>query len=83
MANVNRRELLTILAALGISATSTASQCDGEQNAESKKGIKVGHVDATPDGESHIGDLEILLNENQGRPLFFNSSRFGATNVGF
>src|SRR5262245_16397937 len=45
--------------------------------------MKVGRIYATADGESHIGELEILLTENQGRPLFFNSARFAATAVGF
>ena len=74
MANVNRRDLITILAALGMSATASASQRDGEHNAGARNEMKVGRVYATPDGESHIGDLEILLTENQGRPLFFNSA---------
>jgi hypothetical protein len=45
--------------------------------------MKVGRIYATADGESHIDELEILLTENQGRPLFFNSARFAATAVGF
>jgi hypothetical protein len=45
--------------------------------------MKVGRIYATADGESHIGELEVLLTENQGRPSFFNSARFAATTVGF
>ncbi|HVO27301.1 MAG TPA: hypothetical protein VMW56_27120 [Candidatus Margulisiibacteriota bacterium] len=45
--------------------------------------MKIGRIYATPDGESHIGDLEIALAQNEGRPLFFNSTRFAARTVGF
>jgi hypothetical protein len=45
--------------------------------------MMIGHIYATADGESHIGELEIALTENQGRSLFFNSARFTATAVGF
>ena len=45
--------------------------------------MKVGHIYATPDGESHIGELDIVLAQNEGRPLFYNSSRFAATAIGF
>jgi quercetin dioxygenase-like cupin family protein len=45
--------------------------------------MKVGRIYATPDGESHIGELEIALTQNEGRPLFYNSTRFAATTIGF
>jgi hypothetical protein len=45
--------------------------------------MKIGRIYATPDGESHIGDRDILLSQNEGRPLFYNSSRFAATTIGF
>lgn len=45
--------------------------------------MKVRHIYATPDGESHIGELDIALAQNEGRPLFFSSTRFAATAVGF
>jgi hypothetical protein len=44
--------------------------------------MKVGHIYATPDGESHIGELDISLVQNEGRPLFSNSTRFAATAIG-
>jgi len=45
--------------------------------------MKVGRIYATPDGESHIGELDIAFTQDEGRPLFFNSSRFEATTIGF
>ena len=45
--------------------------------------MKVGRIYATPDGESHIGELDIALTQNEDRPLFYNSTRFEATTVGF
>ncbi len=45
--------------------------------------MKVGRIYATPDGESHIGELDIVLTQNKGRLLFFNSMRFAATTIGF
>ena len=45
--------------------------------------MKIGRIYATPDGESHIGELEIGFAQNEGRPLFFNSTRFAARTVGF
>ena len=45
--------------------------------------MKIGHIYATPDGESHIGELDVALVRNVGRPLFYNSELFGATAVGF
>lgn len=45
--------------------------------------MKIGHIYATPDGESHIGDLDLALSENEGRPLFYNSTVFAASTVGF
>jgi len=45
--------------------------------------MKVGRIYATPDGESHVGELDIPLIQNETRPLFYNSSRFAATTVGF
>ncbi|HVN87176.1 MAG TPA: hypothetical protein VMW17_20280 [Candidatus Binatia bacterium] len=45
--------------------------------------MKIGRIYATPDGESHIGELEIGVAQNEGRPLFFNSTRFAARTVGF
>lgn len=45
--------------------------------------MKVGRIYATSDGESHIGELDILLTQNDGRPLFSNSTRFAATVIGF
>jgi hypothetical protein len=45
--------------------------------------MKIGRIYATPDGESHIGDLEIALAQNEARPLVFNSKRFAARTVGF
>jgi len=44
--------------------------------------MKAGHIYATPDGESHIGELDIALTQHEGRPLFCNSTRFAATTVG-
>jgi len=45
--------------------------------------MKVGRIYATPDGESHIGELEVALAPNEGRPLFYNSARFAASSIGF
>lgn len=45
--------------------------------------MKVGHIYATQDGESHIGELDILLSQNEGRLEFYNSTRFAATAIGF
>jgi quercetin dioxygenase-like cupin family protein len=45
--------------------------------------MKVGRIFATPDGESHIGELDIPLAQSEGRPLFYNSTRFAATAVAF
>jgi hypothetical protein len=45
--------------------------------------MKIGRIYATPDGESHLGELEIGFAQNEGRPLFFNSTRFAAKTVGF
>lgn len=45
--------------------------------------MKVGRIYTTPDGESHIGELDILMTQNEGRPLFYNSTRFAATAIGF
>lgn len=45
--------------------------------------MKIGHIYATPDGESHIGELDITLIQNEGRVLFYNSTRFAAMTVGF
>jgi len=45
--------------------------------------MKIGRIYATPDGESHIGELEIALAQKEGRPLFFNSTRFAARTVAF
>ena len=45
--------------------------------------MKIGRIYATPDGESRLGELEIALAQNEGRPLFFNSTRFAARTVGF
>ena len=45
--------------------------------------MKIGRVYATADGESHFGEIAISLTQNEGRPLFFNTSRFAAVNVGF
>jgi len=45
--------------------------------------MKVGRIYATPDGESHIGELEVALTPNEGRPLFYNSARFAASSIGF
>jgi len=44
--------------------------------------MKIGRIYATADGESHIGELEIALAQNEGG-LFFNSTRFAARTVGF
>jgi quercetin dioxygenase-like cupin family protein len=45
--------------------------------------MKIGRIYATPDGESHFGELEVGLTENATRALFHDSTRFGATRVGF
>jgi hypothetical protein len=45
--------------------------------------MKIGHIYATEDGESHIGELDVAVTQNQGRPLFYNSARFAATVAGF
>lgn len=45
--------------------------------------MKVGRIYATSDGESHIGELEIRLAQDEGRPLFSNSARFPGVAVGF
>ena len=45
--------------------------------------MKVGRIYATSDGESHIGELDLPLTKNEGRPLFSNSTRFAATAIGF
>lgn len=45
--------------------------------------MKVGRIYATSDGESHIGELDIRLTHDEGRPLFSNSARFPGTAVGF
>ena len=45
--------------------------------------MKVGRIYATPDGESHIGELDIGLARNEAWPLFSNSGRFAATAIGF
>ena len=44
--------------------------------------MKVGRIYATADGESHIGEVDIVLAQNEDRPLFYNSTRFAATAVG-
>lgn len=56
---------------------------DEPQSAFGSTGIKIGRIYATSDGDSHIGELEISLTRNEGRPSFFNSARFAATAVGF
>jgi hypothetical protein len=56
---------------------------DQEPAVLGRRNMKVGRIYATPDGESHIGELDIALAENEGRPLFYNSTRFAATTVGF
>jgi hypothetical protein len=60
-----------------------ASQRGGRLQAVAGTGTRIGHIYATEDGESHVGELDIGLTENQGRPLFFNSARFATTAVGF
>ena len=45
--------------------------------------MKIGHIFAGPDGESHIAELDLALTQNEGRPLFYNSARFAATAIGF
>jgi hypothetical protein len=45
--------------------------------------MKIGRIYATPDGESHIGELDIVMVQNSGRQLFYNSARLAATAVGF
>lgn len=45
--------------------------------------MKIGRIYATPDGESHIGESDIVLTQDEARPLFSNSTRFPATAVGF
>jgi hypothetical protein len=45
--------------------------------------MKIGRIFTGPDGESHIGELDIVLTQNEGRPLFYNSNRFAATGIRF
>ena len=45
--------------------------------------MMIGRIYATSDGESHIGELEIGLTEDEARPLFSNSARFPGSAVGF
>ena len=45
--------------------------------------MKVGRIYSTQDGESHIGELDIFLAQNEGRPLFYSSTRFAAEGIGF
>lgn len=45
--------------------------------------MKIGRIYATSDGESHVGELDVGLTQNEGRPLFSDSTRFAATAVGF
>jgi hypothetical protein len=43
--------------------------------------MKIGRIYATSDGESHFGELDIRLTQDEGRPLFSNSARFPGTTV--
>lgn len=45
--------------------------------------MKIGRIYATADGETHIGELDIRLSQDEGRPSFANSARFPGTAVGF
>ena len=47
------------------------------------RSVKIGRIYATADGESHIGELDVALTQNDGRPRFCNSKRFAATSTGF
>jgi len=45
--------------------------------------MRIARIYATPDGESHIGELDIHLVQDEARPLFSNSARFPGTAIGF
>jgi hypothetical protein len=45
--------------------------------------MKIGRIYTTSDGESHIGELELHLVQDDARPLFSNSARFAGTTIGF
>jgi hypothetical protein len=82
---VHRRDVLTALAALGLVACATTSHLveNGSWTTLAGGKMKVGRIYATADGESHIGELDIRLTQNEGRPLFSNSTRFAATAMGY
>lgn len=45
--------------------------------------MKIGHIYATPNGDSHIGELDLTFVQNENRSSFYNSARLSATAVGF
>src|SRR5271167_3365321 len=45
--------------------------------------MKIGRIYASGDGETHIGELDVAMVQNEGRPLFYNSARSAATSIGF
>jgi hypothetical protein len=45
--------------------------------------MKIGHIYATPNGESHIGELDLTVVQNENRPSFYNSARLPAIAIGF
>jgi hypothetical protein len=83
--DITRRCVLAALAAFGAAGCASSLKLGGDERRAVLGGgkMKVGHIYATADGESHIGELDILLAQNEGRPLFYNSTRFPATAIGF
>jgi hypothetical protein len=81
---MTRRDVLAALAALGLTACSGRSKLAGGRRAAAERTLmRIGNIYATGDGESHIGDLDIFLDQNPDRPLFFNSKRIPASTVAF
>lgn len=76
--DMTRRHALGALAGLGMVARANRSKLapDKQRGTLGGSGMKVGRICATRDGESHIGELDIALTQNGGRPLFYNSTRF-------
>jgi len=70
------------LSTLGWSLAQVEFAGDEPQSVLGSTAMKIGRY-ATSNGASHIGESEIALTQNEGRPLFFNSARFPATTVGF
>ncbi len=83
--DMTRRYVLAALTGLGLVACANRWKLapDEQRRALGRRSMKAGRIYATPDGESHIGELDIALTQNEGRPLFYNSTRFAATTIAF